>query len=367
MSDELEQKTTENPVEPVNTDSEPAETPSENSVSESTKPRSAKVLWLGLVMSAVIVLLGLGGVATYGVYNASENPTIVSLASFFRIPVAQVNDQPILYRDYVSDLNSLRTFYNGQKQETAYNAEEQSDQVLSRLIANNLVKQVAKEMNVTVSEEEKDKAHADILSRFDNDEAKLAADIKKNLGLEIKDFYNRILEPTLLEKKVAEQFATSSEAGDKAYEEEQVKASHILFPVKTPADDAKVKAQAVKVLAQIKAGASFADLAKQYGTDSSKDNGGDLGWFGRGAMVKEFEDIAFTLKKGDLAVAPIKTEFGYHIIKVEDKRSARNFSLYMNDILKKAEIEIFGKVHNPFANLNTSASPAQIEPSVTVE
>ncbi len=339
------------------------EAPSEPELTE-TKPKtkkSAKVLWLGLVVALLLGLLGLGGVAAYGVYNASENQTIISMASFFRIPVAQVNDEPILYKDYVTDLKSLRIFYSSQQQASAYNAEEESDQVLSRLIANILVKQAAKELNVEVTKEEREAAHADVLSRFNNDEKKLEEDIKKNLGLDLDDFYNRILEPTLLEKKLAEQFATSTAAGDKAYEEEQVKASHILFPVKSEAEDTKVKTQAAKILAEIKAGASFADMAKKYGTDSTKDAGGDLGWFGRGAMVAEFEAAAFALEKGALAPAPIKTEFGYHLIKVEDKRNARNFSLFMNDRLKNSEIEIFGKVHNPFANLNTSTSGVEVE------
>lgn len=351
MSDEQEldsNQTTPTPTQTVN------EAPANTSEKVATS-RPTKVLWLGLSISFIIVLLGLGSVAAYGVYNASENTTIVSLASAFRIPVAKVNNTAILYSDYISDLNSLRIFYKNQNQANSFNKEEQSDQVLSRLIANTLVYQVAKEMNITVSQEEREKARTDILSRFDNDEQKLGADIKKNLGLELNEFYDRILEPTLLEKKVAEQFAVSEATGDKAYAEEQVKASHILFPIKTPADDAKAKAQAVKVLAEIKAGASFADMAKKYGTDSTKETGGDLGWFGHGAMVKQFEDVAFALKKGELSATPVKTEFGYHLIKVEDKRTARNFSLYMNDQLKKATIEIFGKVHNPFANLNSGS------------
>ncbi len=336
-----------------------------NDVVTSTK-KTKKVLWLGLVVALILVLFGLGGVAAYGVYNASENPTIISLASFFRIPVAQVNNQPILYRDYINDLRSLRTFYSSQKQAASFNAEEESDQVLSRLIANILVKQAAKEVNISISEEEREKARADILSRFDNDEKKLSDDVKKNLGIELADFYNRILEPTLLEKKIAEEFATSTASGDQAYEEEQVKASHILFPIKTPADDVKTKALATKVLAEIKSGANFAELAKKYGSDSTKDKGGDLGWFARGAMVKEFEDTAFALKKGELATTLVKTEFGYHIIKVEDKRSARNFSLFMNDRLKSATIKIFGKVHNPFANLSKTVSADEAS-SVTAE
>jgi foldase protein PrsA len=72
------------------------------------------------------------------------------------------------------------------------------------------------------------------------------------------------------------------------------------------------------VLAKLKAGEKFEDLAKEYGTDGTKDNGGSLGTFGRGQMVKEFEDAAFALKPGEISDV-VKTQFGYHIIKVTDK------------------------------------------------
>ncbi|GGG02837.1 MULTISPECIES: peptidylprolyl isomerase [Rhizobium] len=95
--------------------------------------------------------------------------------------------------------------------------------------------------------------------------------------------------------------------------QEEVKAAHIL--VKTE-DEAKA------IIAKLDKGEDFAKLAKENSQDSNKDDGGDLGWFGPGRMVPEFEEAAFGLEKGAYTKAPVKTQFGFHIIKVEDKRDA---------------------------------------------
>lgn len=110
---------------------------------------------------------------------------------------------------------------------------------------------------------------------------------------------------------------TTLEADAKAYYDanldsfavDEVTASHILV-----ADEATAK----EILAKLQAGEAFEDLAKQYGTDGTKDAGGSLGTFGRGEMVQEFEDAAFALQPGEISDV-VKTEFGYHIIKVDDK------------------------------------------------
>jgi peptidyl-prolyl cis-trans isomerase D len=106
---------------------------------------------------------------------------------------------------------------------------------------------------------------------------------------------------------------------------EQVRASHILFKTEGK-DDAAVKKTAEGVLAKVKAGQDFAKLAKQFSEDSSKDNGGDLDFFGRGRMVKEFDDTAFAMKPGQISDL-VKTQFGYHIIKVTDRREKATRSL----------------------------------------
>jgi peptidyl-prolyl cis-trans isomerase D len=106
---------------------------------------------------------------------------------------------------------------------------------------------------------------------------------------------------------------------------EQRRASHILFkvaPDAKPADAARIEATAKGVLQRAKKGEDFAALAKQYSEDSTAANGGDLSFFGRGQMVKEFEDASFSLPVGGLSDL-VKTTYGFHIIKVTDTRAGR--------------------------------------------
>jgi peptidyl-prolyl cis-trans isomerase C len=90
----------------------------------------------------------------------------------------------------------------------------------------------------------------------------------------------------------------------------QVRASHILV---------KTEPEALNILFDLKRGASFEDEAKKHSMCPSGKKGGDLGWFGRGQMVKEFEDAAFSLPKNELS-RPVKTQFGWHIIKVTETK-----------------------------------------------
>src|SRR5262245_28279655 len=107
---------------------------------------------------------------------------------------------------------------------------------------------------------------------------------------------------------------------------EQVRASHILLET-AGKNDEDVKKRAEEVLKQGKGGADFAELAKKVSEDKgSKANGGDLDYFGRGRMVPEFEQAAFAMQPGQISDL-VKSQFGYHIIKVVDKKAASTRTL----------------------------------------
>jgi peptidyl-prolyl cis-trans isomerase C len=92
---------------------------------------------------------------------------------------------------------------------------------------------------------------------------------------------------------------------------EQVRASHILV---------KEEQTAKQLKTQIEGGAAFEEIAKHHSDCPSKRQGGDLGWFGKGQMVKPFEEAAFSLSEGKVS-DPVKTQFGYHLIKVTGQKS----------------------------------------------
>jgi len=95
--------------------------------------------------------------------------------------------------------------------------------------------------------------------------------------------------------------------------QQEIRARHILV---------KSEDEAKAVIAELNKGADFATLAKQKSTDPAKDTGGDLGYFTRDSMVPEFADAAFKLGKGEYTKTPVHTQFGWHVIKVEDRRTA---------------------------------------------
>ena len=142
--------------------------------------------------------------------------------------------------------------------------------------------------------------------------------VKKRMRyIEGQYIYEAYVEKIVGERATEAKLKEAYEAYVKDYKgEEEVRASHILV---------KTEQEAKDIIAQLEKGADFAKLAKEKSIDPTKDrkdrDPGDLGFFSKDQMVKEFAEAAFALKKGETAKAPVKTQFGWHVIRVTDRRA----------------------------------------------
>ncbi|MFD1356387.1 peptidylprolyl isomerase [Fictibacillus halophilus] len=192
-------------------------------------------------------------------------------------------------------------FYNKMK-------EQYGDQVL-----NQMIDEMVLEDKYKVTDKEIDKEIDKIKEELGGEDAFKQA-LEQNGLSDEKQLKERVKSMLLNEKAATEGVKISEDEMKKVFEEKyktEVKASHILV------DDEKTAKEVQKKLNE---GGDFAKLAEEYSKDpGSKSKGGDLGFFGKGAMVPEFEKVAFTLDKGETSDL-VKSDYGVHIIKVTDKR-----------------------------------------------
>jgi peptidyl-prolyl cis-trans isomerase C len=164
--------------------------------------------------------------------------------------------------------------------------------------------------------------------------------IKKTLG------YEKLLGAVEVNDAEAKAFYEENKADFNT--PEQVKASHILIkvaPTATPEEKMAAKAKIDGLLKKVKAGGDFAALAKENSDCPSKERGGDLGFFDKGSMVKEFGDAAFAMKVGQISNV-VETQFGYHIIKVTDRKEGgmTSFDKAKADIVKSLQEKKKGEI-----------------------
>lgn len=198
------------------------------------------------------------------------------------------------------------------------------ESTLQNLITTTLVDQEAKKANITVTDEDINAEIEDLKTQFGGEDALNAAlaqssmtldDLKAQMPLQVE--IRKLLEPkvTVTDEDITKYFNDNKATFN---QEEEVQASHILVATKEEAD---------AIVKQLKEGTDFATLAKEKSSDTgSKDKGGELGFFKKGDMVTEFSDAAFALKVGETSGA-VKTDYGYHVIKVTDRKEAHEYTL----------------------------------------
>ena len=306
--------------------------------------KQTKLIFSGLAVALVIVLAGLLVVGTFFVKQVSENTLAVAAAKVLQLPIASVNGTSVYYHDFLSDKKSLSRFYKQIPDMAAPNDEELSRQVLSRILANVVVEQIADEFDVELSDDAIEQRKDELFASFYS-EKEAAEDVKKKYGWSMKQYTNRVIKPLELETQLRDTF---NEKGSEEYETtEEIRASHILIR-NEGVEDAEAKKVAQSVYDALIGGESFESLALQYGSDATSSVGGDLGWFAKGVMVPEFEEAVFSLEKGEVYEGPLETAFGFHIIQKTDERQVRDFDAFLATKIEEANIEIKVKLANPF-------------------
>jgi len=200
-------------------------------------------------------------------------------------------------------------------------------QVLQQLIGKELIYDDAKKQGILKSAE------------YKKEYKKLEERMKKELAIQV--WQKKVLDGIKISNKELKDYYKKNI--DEFKEKETVHARHIL--VKTEKEAKKI----IKELKGLKGDAlkaKFIELAKKYSTGPSGKNGGDLGYFAKGQMVPEFNDKVFSMKKGTVTTEPVKTQFGYHIIYLEDKKPSmtRSFDEVKSYIEQRLKMEKFKSV-----------------------
>jgi len=312
-----------------------------------------------MVFFALVAALGLGGKAAAqpsggasGEVAAKVNGTSITTLELNRtflthvqVPYSMVQDDP--------------------------RAKQLLRQILDNLIDRELLLQEAKSSKASVAPQEIDAELQKLVERFPSKEAFEQALSSQNFTLEgvKKDIQDQLLRQQVVKKEILDkvnvrpdQFQPFYEKNkDKYIEEEQVHARHILIKVSqdtNAADEEKFKKKATDVLKRAKKGEDFAALAKQFSEDGSRESGGDLGFFARGRMVGPFEEAAFALKPGQMSDL-VRTQFGYHIIKVEERKPGRSLSYAEAKEHVKEDLtreQTFARYQDYMAGLRSKAS-----------
>lgn len=292
-----------------------------------------KIFLAGIV--GVIILL-------IGTFGAKVMYTTVSTV------VATVNDHDITQAEVDEQMAKIPAYYyaSGVSNDTI------RDAIVDQLIAKELLLEKSQELAINVSDEEIQQTITNISEQAQLNSEEFQKKLEEE-NITQTELEAMIREQLAINKVVQEQVLANIQITidemQSYYDQNkdaiaQVRVSHILIcyngALRCEQSRTKEEAlmQAQELLVKLTEGASFEELAKEYSDDSSVGyNNGDLNWFSKGQMVPEFEDAAFSLNVGQLTDVPVETAYGYHIIKVTDKKLT--FDDFKSDIIQQLTLE----------------------------
>ena len=308
---------------------------------------------LALLLAALLAACGSSGGITSG--SNGGDPNVAATVNDAEIPISavearfeQAKAQPQVQQQLEADT------------EGAFESQIQA-QILSQLVLSEILVQWGDDLGIEVTEEDIEAQREALIEQLGGQEAFDQAVAES--GLSDEDVEEQ-LRQRALQDKIAEEVGTGAEVTDEQiadfYEQnadarygERAHARHILVEEKALAND---------LLAQIEDGADFAELAKEHSTDTgSGAEGGDLGEFGRGQMVPEFDEAVFSAEEGDI-VGPVETEFGFHIIEVLELIEGQELEEVEDEIREELEQSSQGEQLQAELQERTTAAEVTVNP-----
>ncbi|NUM25323.1 MAG: peptidylprolyl isomerase [Candidatus Buchananbacteria bacterium] len=262
----------------------------------SPRPKKRLKKIIAALIALFIFSLVIFGVGLY--YFKWQNQFTKAVTKFIPYPVALVNWQPLFYYTWQDQVDTLWNFYQREGANDSSllipSYSETQKHIIDRMIELSLMNQLADSYGVSVSAAEV-KEYVDSLIKEIGSQEALENQLKDLYHWSLDDFQHEIIEPVLLKNKLAIAIVLDDRINKEAHAKMQ------------------------EILETLRSGEkTFEELAEIYSEDVTALQGGDLGYFSRGQMVKEFEDAAFNLKPGEVSDI-VKTQFGYHLIKVEEQ------------------------------------------------
>ena len=249
--------------------------------------------------------------------------------------VAVVNDAIITQADVVEEVSSLLEEQRSPAPDGP-DAGRLQQAVLDRLIERQLLLQEAKRVGATVGTDEVVQRLEAIRQRFGSEDAFRESLRESGTSEEVlkEHLRDQLLVQRLIDAKIRATIVVSPQEVAKALEQhpqlaksgDRVQASHILIRTSETRSEEQAKALMEQLHQQLKAGADFAELARRYSEDSYRDQGGRMDWTAQGELMPELDAALFSLPPGELS-EPIRSRLGFHVVRVEDRRTASSLSL----------------------------------------